>query len=88
MWHALRVAGGLDSLVVGEGQILAQMKRCYELSTSPVSILKCVSALVVYLDCVPVAVGHVCVVDKAPQAVSFYSEHSRCVCVCVSLSCT
>lgn len=27
--HAFRVSGGLDSLVVGEGQILAQMKACY-----------------------------------------------------------
>jgi glutamyl-tRNA reductase len=34
VWHALRVAGGLDSLVIGEGQILSQMKRCYEISTS------------------------------------------------------
>ena len=33
VWHALRVAGGLDSLVIGEGQILSQMKKCYELST-------------------------------------------------------
>jgi glutamyl-tRNA reductase len=33
-WHGLRVAGGLDSLVIGEGQILSQMKRCYELATS------------------------------------------------------
>mmetsp|Transcript_5729 Transcript_5729/g.13492 ORF Transcript_5729/g.13492 Transcript_5729/m.13492 type:complete len:514 (+) Transcript_5729:25-1566(+) len=33
VWHALRVSGGLDSLVVGEGQILSQMKRCYEIST-------------------------------------------------------
>lgn len=24
----MKVAGGLDSLVVGEGQILSQMKRC------------------------------------------------------------
>lgn len=27
--HALRVSAGLDSLVVGEGQILSQMKACY-----------------------------------------------------------
>lgn len=27
--HALKVSAGLDSLVVGEGQILAQMKQCY-----------------------------------------------------------
>lgn len=30
VWHALRVSGGLDSLVVGEGQILAQVKNCYK----------------------------------------------------------
>lgn len=29
VWHALRVSGGLDSLVVGEGQILAQVKSCF-----------------------------------------------------------
>jgi len=27
--HAMRVSAGLDSLVVGEGQILSQMKACY-----------------------------------------------------------
>mmetsp|Transcript_16550 Transcript_16550/g.21904 ORF Transcript_16550/g.21904 Transcript_16550/m.21904 type:complete len:545 (+) Transcript_16550:152-1786(+) len=28
-WHLLRVSGGLDSLVVGEGQILSQVRQCY-----------------------------------------------------------
>jgi len=35
IWHILRVSAGLDSLVVGEGQILSQTKRCYERCTEP-----------------------------------------------------
>lgn len=33
VWHAMRVAGGLDSLVVGEGQILSQVRQCHLRST-------------------------------------------------------
>jgi len=29
VWHAMRVSGGLDSLIVGEGQILSQFKQCH-----------------------------------------------------------
>lgn len=29
VWHIMRVAGGLDSLVVGEGQILSQVRQCH-----------------------------------------------------------
>jgi len=29
VWHVMRVSGGLDSLVVGEGQILSQVRQCY-----------------------------------------------------------
>ena len=29
VWHLMRVAGGLDSLVVGEGQILSQTRQCH-----------------------------------------------------------
>ena len=29
VWHLMRVSGGLDSLVVGEGQILSQVKQCH-----------------------------------------------------------
>jgi glutamyl-tRNA reductase len=37
IWHLLRVSAGLDSLVVGEGQILAQVKRSYERGIEPES---------------------------------------------------
>jgi len=29
VWHVMRVSGGLDSLVVGEGQILSQVRQCH-----------------------------------------------------------
>ena len=35
IWHSLRVSAGLDSLVVGEGQILSQVKRSYEKGIEP-----------------------------------------------------
>mmetsp|Transcript_20597 Transcript_20597/g.23501 ORF Transcript_20597/g.23501 Transcript_20597/m.23501 type:complete len:523 (+) Transcript_20597:249-1817(+) len=30
VWHIMRVAGGLDSLIVGEGQILSQVRSCHQ----------------------------------------------------------
>jgi len=29
VWHIMRVSGGLDSLIVGEGQILSQVRQCH-----------------------------------------------------------
>jgi glutamyl-tRNA reductase len=29
VWHIMRVSGGFDSLVVGEGQILSQVRQCH-----------------------------------------------------------
>ena len=29
VWHLMRVAGGLDSLVVGKGKILSQVRQCH-----------------------------------------------------------
>jgi glutamyl-tRNA reductase len=34
-WHLLRVTAGLESLVVGEGQILSQVKACYANAVGP-----------------------------------------------------
>ena len=33
-WHLLRVSAGLDSLIVGEGQILAQVNACHQAAIS------------------------------------------------------
>ena len=35
-WHLLRVSAGLDSIVVGEGQILSQVSKCYQAATQVV----------------------------------------------------
>ena len=35
VWHLLHVASGLDSLVIGEGQILSQVKACYSHAIAP-----------------------------------------------------
>ena len=37
-WHLLRVSAGLDSLIVGEGQILAQVNACHQAAISTETI--------------------------------------------------
>ncbi|KAJ7532402.1 hypothetical protein O6H91_13G002400 [Diphasiastrum complanatum] len=43
--HLFRVASGLDSLVLGEGQILAQVKQVYKIGQKTVGFGKCLNEL-------------------------------------------
>jgi len=69
VWHCLRVAGGLDSLVIGEGQILSQMKKCHDLSSDKGGAAGKVSYLrQVNQGCVRAAItpSHLCISSSLP----------------------
>ena len=69
--HTLRVACGLDSLVLGEPQILGQLKQAYQASESGGSIGKTLSKLMQYAFTVAKKVRTETAIGQTPVSVAY-----------------
>ena len=69
--HTLRVACGLDSMVLGEPQILGQLKQAYQASASEGSIGKTLSKLMQYAFAVAKKVRTETTIGQTPVSVAY-----------------
>ncbi len=69
--HALRVACGLDSMVLGEPQILGQLKQAYETSVSGKAIGKTLGKLMQYAFSVAKKVRTETAIGQTPVSVAY-----------------
>jgi glutamyl-tRNA reductase len=69
--HMLRVASGLDSMVLGEPQILGQMKEAYSAATEAGTVGKLLSKLFQHTFCVAKQVRTDTAIGSSPVSVAF-----------------
>lgn len=69
--HTLRVACGLDSMVLGEPQILGQLKQAYQTSESEGSVGKTLSKLMQYAFAVAKKVRTETAIGQTPVSVAY-----------------
>jgi len=69
--HALRVACGLDSMVLGEPQILGQLKQAYETSVSGKAVGKTLGKLMQYAFSVAKKVRTETAIGQTPVSVAY-----------------
>ena len=71
MRHALRVACGLDSMVLGEPQILGQLKQAYEASVNGKAVGKTLGKLMQYAFTVAKKVRTETAIGRTPVSVAY-----------------